>query len=102
MVLIIYGTQCPRSFDQFYIVCYYIESINCERKEQYMLFDLFKAFDLIRVTNRIFCPERPLFYACATCPKLPYTLSTMVYPRYSRHLLDTGCPRSLAPYDTVW
>ena len=46
----------------------------CARKVQYLLFELFKAFERLRaVKNRIIIsPKRPSFlYACATCSELP-------------------------------
>ena len=42
---------------------------RCARKEQYLYFDLSKAFDYTERTN--------FLYACATCYELPSNISTM-------------------------
>ena len=48
---------------------------RCARKAQYLLFDLFKAFDYIESSHK----SGPIFlYACATCNELPSNISTMV------------------------
>ena len=50
---------------------------RCARKEQYPLFDLVKAFDLIE--NSYNSPKRPIILdARATCSELPSNISTPV------------------------
>ena len=50
---------------------------RCARKEQALLFDLFKAFDEIGcIYNN--SPTSPTFlHACATCSEIPSDISTM-------------------------
>ena len=55
----------------------------CERKEQSLSFDLFKAFDRMDNSHisdlfslKILIP----FHVCATCSGLPSTVSTMILP----------------------
>ena len=53
---------------------------RCARKEQTLLFDLYKSFDQFESgTNRVFLPKRPIFHhACAAFNELPSNISTMV------------------------
>ena len=47
-----------------------------ERKQQSLLFDLFKAFDQI---ERFISEKTYFLHACATCFKLPSNISTVVH-----------------------
>ena len=54
---------------------------TCAPKEQFLLFDKFKAFDNIESSHRLFffSQKRHVFlYACATCSELISNVSTMV------------------------
>ena len=55
---------------------------RCARKDQSLLFDLYKVFDSIRTRAwshfGFFSLKRPAFlHACATCSELPYNISAM-------------------------
>ena len=63
---------------------------RCARLEQYLLFDLFKAFDWIKRDHKsiLFSPKRPIFLrAFAACSELPSNLSTMVMMRQRQHVV---------------
>ena len=55
---------------------------RCERKEKYVLFDLFKVFDNNKTCHKsdYFFSKRPIFlHACAICSGLPSSISTMIH-----------------------
>ena len=49
------------------------------RKEQSLLFDLFKALDLTESSDKsdFFSEKTYLFQMCVTCSELPFNISTM-------------------------
>ena len=51
------------------------------RKDQFLLFDLFRAFEQRAVTDWMFYPKRPIFlHVCPTYSELPSNTSTMDAP----------------------
>ena len=57
---------------------------SCARKEQSLLFDLFKAFDKVESRQKSGPKRRIFLHACSTCSELPSNISTMTEKRESR------------------
>ena len=59
---------------------------RCTRKEKSLRYDLFKAFDYIKISHKsdFFSPKRHIFLnTCATCSELPFNISTMRWDSYN-------------------
>ena len=79
---------------------------RCARKKQFLLFNLFEAYDQIESSHEseLFCPKRSIFFhACVASSELPSNTSSMITPyndmmiyvepsKISKHLRKKNLP----------